>query len=72
VNEADGTGYTYGVNTGSGGGRTTSGNSGIVIIRYASTFADLQSIGVGLTYSFALAGGFKIYSFTAGTGTVSW
>ena len=72
VNEADGTGYTYGVNTGSGGGRSTSGNSGIVIIRYANTFADLQSISVGLTYSLTTTGGYKIYSFTAGTGTVGW
>jgi hypothetical protein len=40
------------------------GGSGIVIIRYANTYADL-TVGGGLTYTYANTGGYKIYSFTA-------
>jgi hypothetical protein len=40
-------------------------------LRYASTYADLTSIGGGLTYAKTTIGGYKIYSFTAGTGTVT-
>jgi hypothetical protein len=47
------------------------GGSGLVVIRYPNTFLDLTSIAVGLTYTFANTGGFKIYTFTAGTGTVT-
>jgi hypothetical protein len=32
----------------------------------------LASIGGGLTYTLTNTGGYKIYSFTAGTGTVNW
>jgi hypothetical protein len=42
-----------------------------VIIRYADTFPNLTSIAGGLTYSLATTGGYKIYQFTAGTGTVT-
>jgi hypothetical protein len=42
-----------------------------VIIRYADTFNDLTTIDAGLTYSKTVSGGFKIYQFTAGTGTVT-
>jgi hypothetical protein len=31
----------------------------------------LVSIAPGLTYTYANTGGYKIYQFTAGTGTVS-
>jgi hypothetical protein len=31
----------------------------------------LTSIGGGLTYSTTTSGGYRIYSFTAGTGTVT-
>jgi hypothetical protein len=68
-------------NTGGGGGGGAyqsndtavggSGGSGIVIIRYANTFPDLTSIGGGLTYTKSNTGGYTIYSFTAGTGTVT-
>ena len=61
---------------GGGAGRTqgqngNNGNSGIVIIRYANTFADFTSIAVGLTYTKTTSGGNTIYQFTAGTGTVT-
>jgi hypothetical protein len=45
------------------------GGSGIVIIKYQDTFT-ISNPGGGLTYSTASAGGFKVTSFTAGTGTI--
>ena len=42
-----------------------------MIISYPSTFTDLASIGVGLTYAKTTSGGNTIYTFTAGTGTVT-
>jgi hypothetical protein len=47
------------------------GGSGIVIISYPSSSPDLTSIDVGLTYAKTTAGGNTIYTFTAGTGTVT-
>jgi hypothetical protein len=40
-------------------------------LSYPSTFPDLVSIGVGLTYTKTTSGGNTIYTFTAGTGTVT-
>ena len=66
------------VNTGSGGGGCGTsasggqGGSGVVIIRYPSTEANLSSIGAGLTFSWASSGGVKTYTFTNGTGTITW
>jgi hypothetical protein len=42
-----------------------------VILRYPSTQAALTTIGGGLTYTTTTSGGYRIYSFTAGTGTVT-
>jgi hypothetical protein len=42
-----------------------------VIIRYPDTNRDFSSIGGGLTYTLTTSGGYKIYQFTAGTGTVT-
>jgi len=52
----------------------SAGGSGVVIIAYPSSFADLSSIGGGLTYTLDTVGrpGFKVYRFTAGTGTIQW
>ena len=68
------------VNTGSGGGGAgenasarTGGNggSGIVIIKYPDTFT--LSGGSGLTFTTSTAvSGYKVTTFTAGTGTVSF
>jgi hypothetical protein len=46
----------------------------VVIIAYADTFPDLSSIGGTLTYTLDTVGrpGFKVYRFTAGTGTIQW
>jgi hypothetical protein len=60
------------------GGSGRSGGSGIVIIRYPDSFDNLTAISAGLTKTggglvpTTITGGFKIYEFTAGTGTVSW
>jgi hypothetical protein len=43
-----------------------------VIVRYADTFPDITTIGGGLTYTLTTTGGYKIYKFTAGTGTVTF
>jgi hypothetical protein len=48
----------------------TNGGSGIVVISYPDSFDDLTSL-TGVTYSKTLANGKKIYSITAGTGTVT-
>jgi hypothetical protein len=45
-----------------------------VIVRYPRTAANLSSVGVGLTYSWEsnVTTGFKTYTFTNGTGTITW
>jgi hypothetical protein len=65
-------------NTGGGGGGSerngggdTNGGSGIVIFRYPSNFNNISTIGAGLTYTLTTANGYKIYTFTAGTGTIT-
>jgi hypothetical protein len=60
-----------GANTGGGGGNSAGGGSGIVVIAYSNTFREL-TIGAGLTYTQPSRSGFRVYRFTAGTGTVSW
>ena len=63
-------------NTGGGGGGGSvnggtqpggSGGSGVVILRTKNVL----SVGSGLTYSVASDNDDKVYSFTAGTGTVT-
>jgi hypothetical protein len=74
------TGGTAGTaNTGGGGGGAgntpasgLSGGSGIVILRYDSLLT-ISNPGGGLTFSTSTAvSGFKITTFTAGTGNVQW
>jgi hypothetical protein len=48
-----------------------SGGSGVVVIRYADTNPDLTSISAGLTYTRTTPTGYKVYTFTSGTGTVT-
>ena len=57
---------------GNDGGRTVaSGGSGVVILAFPAVHPDLASVGGGLTYSVDTTSrpGYKIYIFTAGTGT---
>jgi hypothetical protein len=53
-----------GFNTGVG-----NGGSGVVIVRYSNTFRDLN-VDPGLVYTKTETGGFKVFRFTSGTGTV--
>ena len=65
-------------NTGSGGGaarwttidRAGNGSDGIVIIAYPSTYPALGGLS-GLTYTQPTRSGYRVYQFTAGTGTVT-
>jgi hypothetical protein len=45
-----------------------------VIIAYPDTYADITSIGGGLTYTLdtTTRSGYKVYKFTAGTGSVTF
>ena len=54
----------------SGSSGYTAGGSGIVVLKYADSFAAL-TVGSGLTSTSTTSGGYRIYSFTAGTGTVT-
>ena len=72
-----GAGGTAGAeNTGGGGGASSpiapvAGGSGVVIIKYPDAFT-ISNPGGGLTSTTATAGGFKVTTFTAGTGNVSF
>jgi hypothetical protein len=44
----------------------------VVILAYPATLSDLPSIGVGLTYTKTTLSGNTVYTFTAGTGLISW
>lgn len=63
-------------NLGGGGGGVNgnggAGGSGVVIIAYPDTYPALASIGAGLTYNQPTRSGYRVYRFTAGTGTISW
>ena len=52
------------------------GGSGLIGIAYPSSFADITSIGAGLTVDKSadttLRTGYKVYTFTAGTGNIEF
>lgn len=62
-------------NCGGGGGQSTPGNSGSVVVTYTQTgTTEFQTIPVGLTYTLstnAVAGSYR-YTFTAGSGLVTF
>jgi hypothetical protein len=75
-------GAAGGANTGTGGGGGAgqgggnnggAGGSGVVILAYPSSSPALTSIGGGLTYSVSTGSrsGYRVYTFTGGTGTVT-
>lgn len=74
--QVNGFGPTGGTaNTGGGGGGNPFGNgagggSGIVIVKYRDDYPPILSIDAGLTYTVSVSGGFRTYTFTAGTGRV--
>ena len=57
-------------NTGGGGGSGGAGGSGVVIISYPDSFNPL-TIGSGLTYDQPTRAGYRVYRFTAGSGTIT-
>jgi hypothetical protein len=82
-NACGGQGGTGGANTGGGGGgggrdcggptgMAGVGGSGFVALRYVDSEAAITSISGGLTYTTTTSGGFRIYSFTGGTGTITF
>ena len=69
-----------GTNLGGGGGARcnsapgstgANGGSGVVIIAYPNTYPVLSSIDPGLTYDTPTRTGYRVYRFTAGTGTIT-
>ena len=52
---------------------SSTGGSGIVILAYPSAYPNLTISG-GLSYNIDMAGrsGFKVFTFTGGTGTIGW
>ena len=68
---------TGGANTGNGGGGArdnTAGNggSGIVVIAYSNTLPPITTIPGTLTYDQPTRSGYRVYRFTAGTGTITF
>lgn len=67
-------------NTGGGGAGgsgqygSTGGNggAGVVILAYSNSYPAPASIGAGLTYDTPTRSGYRVYRFTAGTGTVTF
>jgi hypothetical protein len=66
-----GGGASQSISNGSGWpGVSGAGGSGIVILRYPAGVT--LTIGSGLTGTTATDGSYKVTTFTAGTGNVSW
>jgi hypothetical protein len=60
-------------NTGGGGGAPdTAGGSGIVILRIPNLYTATFSAGLTVTTSNTAVTGYRVYSVTAGTGTVTF
>ena len=63
------------VNTGGGGkGSAGTGGSGVVVIAYPVSNNEISSISAGLTYTYdtATRAGYRVYRFTAGSGTITF
>jgi hypothetical protein len=62
----------YGGVGGTPGVNGAPGSSGVVILSYPDSYPLLTSISAGLTYTFSSASrlGYRVYTFTAGTGSV--
>jgi hypothetical protein len=59
-----------GIKNNSGG----AGGSGVVVLAYNYEFDNLTSIDAGLTYTLSVGNsrpGWKVYTFTAGTGNIT-
>lgn len=58
--------------SGGSGGNGGNGGSGIVIIAYPDTFSAITTIPGTLTYDQPTRAGYRVYRFTAGTGTITF
>ena len=70
-------GSTYGSGgqgngTGNSSGRTGNGAGGVIIIAYPDTNPAITSIPGTLTYDQPTRSGYRVYRFTAGTGTITF
>jgi len=65
---------TDGLGGGAGGGSRLAGGRGVVIIAYSNTISNLLSVTGTLTYTLDTdtRTGYRIYTFTSGSGTISW
>ena len=76
--ETNGSPGTDGLGGGGGGGSTSNtgigakGGSGTVIIAYPNTYAAISNIPSTLTYDQPSRAGYRVYRFTAGTGTITF
>jgi len=59
-------------NLGGGGANMATGGSGVVILKIPSVYIATFSVGLTVTANTTATVGFRIYSVTAGTGTVSF
>ena len=75
-NGAEGaTGGSGAAGTGSGGGGGSvggAGGSGVIVIAYPNTFSAIATIPGTLTYDQPTRSGYRVYRFTAGSGTVTF
>jgi len=69
---------TDGLGGGGGGGSTSNtgvgakGGSGVVVLAYPDTYPAISSIPGTLTYDTPTRSGYRVYRFTAGTGTITF
>jgi hypothetical protein len=61
----------YGSRTAQAGSNGWDGGSGVVVIAYPDTYPAL-TVGGGLTYNQPTRSGYRVYRFTAGTGTITF
>lgn len=64
-------GANSGAGDGTAGGNGGAGGNGVVIIAYPNTFPALTTIPGTLTYDQPTRSGYRVYRFTAGTGTIT-
>jgi hypothetical protein len=50
----------------------SAGGSGVVVLAYPDIYPALSTISAGLTYDQPTRSGYRVYRFTAGSGTISW
>ena len=77
TNPGSGNAGTTNLGGGAGGGYNSGGSaggSGVVIIAYPTDYANISTIDAGLTYSFSTVTrtGYRVYTFTAGTGNITF